>query len=429
MRILWITNMLFPEVLNKIGLTSGSSGGWMFDLADGLSQKFDIQLAIASTYSGSEFRKEIVNNKTYYMMPGGGRSLLLYDPKLIPYWQNIEHEFQPDIVHLHGTEYKHGLVYMDLYPNKCFLLTIQGIMKPITREYWAGLSLRDLLRTLNWNEFKRGKSIFADKYLAHTRALSEEKIIKRVGYLTGRSDWDKAMLAEMNPKAQYFRCNYNLRSEFYSAPKWNLESMEKYTIYGSTALQTSYKGGEVLIKAVALVRDVYPQVKVIALLPGCKEGKFFIKTGYNKLVKYWLNKYNLWDNFVFIPSLSAQGVIDTMLGCHCCVVPSAIENASSTLREAMHLGIPSIAAFRGGMTHLIDDKVNGFFFDYPEYPVLAMRIMELFQSDELCISLSKNAISKAERWHDRKQNIESMYDVYCVINQNIKFYGETNQRF
>ena len=420
MKILWITNMVFPEVMTKIGLTSGTSGGWMFDLADGLSQKPDIELAIASIYSGSEFRKEVLNNKTYYMMPGGGRSLLLYDRKLIPYWQKIENEFQPDIVHLHGTEYKHGLVYMDTYPNKCFLLTIQGIMKPITREYWAGLGFRDLLRTLNWNEFKRGKSIFAEKYLAYTQALSEEKIIKRVSYLTGRSDWDKAMLAAMNPKARYFRCNYNLRSEFYSAAKWSPESIERYTIYGSTALQISYKGGESLIKAVALVRDVYPQVKVKALLPGRKDGKFYVKTGYQKLVKYWLDKYQLWDNFDFLSGLSAQGVIDTMLKCHCCVVPSAMENASSSLREAMHLGVPSIASFRGGMTHLIDDRVDGFFFDYPEYPVLAMRIMELFQSDDLCMNISRNAIEKAEKWHDRKQNVDSMYNVYKEINKTNK---------
>ena len=228
------------------------------------------------------------------------------------------------------------------------------------------------------------------------------------------------MLAAMNPKARYFRCNYNLRSEFYSAAKWSPESIERYTIYGSTALQISYKGGESLIKAVALVRDVYPQVKVKALLPGRKDGKFYVKTGYQKLVKYWLDKYQLWDNFDFLSGLSAQGVIDTMLKCHCCVVPSAMENASSTLREAMHLGVPSIASFRGGMTHLIDDRVDGFFFDYPEYPVLAMRIMELFQSDDLCMNISRNAIEKAEKWHDRKQNVDSMYNVYKEINKTNK---------
>ena len=417
MKVLWITNMLFPEAANAIGLTHGTSGGWMFDLANGLANKPDIELAIATTYSGNSFRKEIVNGKVYYMMPGGGKSLLLYDKKLIPYWKNIEEEFKPDIVHLHGTEYKHGLVYMDTFPDKNFLLTIQGIMGPITREYWAGLGLRDLLRTLNMKELSRGKSLFADKYLAYTRSKSEKAIIKRVKYLTGRSDWDKAMLAEINPSAQYFRCNYNLRSEFYETTKWCVNDVERYTIYGSTALQTPYKGGESLIKAIAIVKQKYPQVKAKALTPGSKNGEFVVKTGFSKLVKHWLDKYDLWDNFEFIPSQSSAGVIETMKKCHCCVVPSAIENASSTLREAMHLGVPSIAAFRGGMTHLIDDKLNGFFFDYPEYPVLAMRIMELFESDDLCQSISQEAIKKAEVWHDRVANVESMYNVYKIMNK------------
>lgn len=415
MRILWITNMLFPEAAQQIGIQAGVSGGWMFDLANGIANTPEIELFIATTYSGKDFQKISVNKKTYYLMPGGGHSLLTYDKKLIPYWKQIESECNPDIVHLHGTEYKHGLVYMDTFPNKNFLLTIQGIMEPITREYYAGMKFKDILQCMTFKEFLRGKSLISLKYLAASRAKSEKEIVQRVNYLTGRSDWDKAILAEINPTAKYFRCNYNLRPEFYTAPKWDIEKSRHHTIYGSTALQTSYKGGETLIKAIALVKRRYPDVKVKALLPGSVNGKFKITSGYTKFVKHLLDKYDLWENFEFIPSLSAQEVIDTMLSCRCVVVPSAMENASSTLREAMHLGVPSIAAFRGGMTHLINDGVNGFFFDYPEYPVLAMRIMELFENNKLCKDFSQNAIQKAESWHNREANVSSLYTVYKEI--------------
>ena len=418
MRILWITNMPFPEVVNKIGVKTGVSGGWMFDLADGLSSKSDIELAIASIYSGNEFRKELVNNKIYYLIPGNGKTMLIYDKKLIPTWEHIYNDFHPDIVHLHGTEYRHGQVYLDRFPEQTYLLTIQGIMGPISREYYSNISLRELLRTLNWKDLKKGKCFLTDKYLAKSRHCSEEDVIRHVKYFTGRSDWDKALLTSINPEGKYFRCNYNLRSEFYIAPKYDVNKVDRYTIYGSTAFQLSFKGGGSLIKAISLVRKKYPNVKVKILIPGSKDGKFIISSGYSKLIKYWLDKYDVWDNFEFIPSQSAQGVIDTMLKCHCCVVPSTMENASSTLREAMHLGLPSIASYRGGMTHLIEDKVNGFFFDYPEYQVLAMRITELFDSDTLCQTISENAVKKAEIWHNRDANVTSMYEVYQYINNN-----------
>ena len=124
MRILWITNMPFPEVAHKIGVKTGVSGGWMFDLADGLSRKHDIELAIASIFPGKEFKKEFVNNKIYYLIPGNGKTMLTYDKKLIPIWENICNDFHPDIVHLHGTEYRHGQVYLDRFPEQTYLLTI-----------------------------------------------------------------------------------------------------------------------------------------------------------------------------------------------------------------------------------------------------------------------------------------------------------------
>lgn len=407
--------MIFPEAMNKIGEQCGVSGGWMFDLADGLSNKRDLELAIASTYDGRVFRKEIINNKTYYMLPGGGKSLLTYDKKLIPFWKFINEDFHPDLVHLHGTEYKHGLVFMDIFPDKNYLLTIQGIMRSITREYYGGLKVIDIIKCLTFKELIHGKSLFTSRYLAHTRELSERRIVQRVQYITGRTDWDQAVLYDMNPNAKYFRCNYNLRKEFYEAPKWEIKKIEPHTIYGSTSLQTPYKGGVILVKAISLVKRVYPNVRIKALLPGSKNGEFHISNGFTQYIKSLISKYDLWDNFEFLPSLSAESVIKTMLSCNCVVVPSAMENASSTLREAMHLGVPSIAAFRGGMTHLIDDRVNGFFFDYPEYSVLANRIISLFESEELCNSISINAIKKATMWHDREKNTQSMYNVYQFI--------------
>ena len=107
--------------------------------------------------------------------------------------------------------------------------------------------------------------------------------------------------------------------------------------------------------------------------------------------------------------------MNNMLSARVQVIPSAIEGPSLVLREGMHLGVPTIASFRGGMADFVEDKVNGFLYDYQEYPYLAKRIMEIFESDDLAMNLSRNAIEKAEKAHDRDNNLNSYYEMYKAI--------------
>lgn len=74
------------------------------------------------------------------------------------------------------------------------------------------------------------------------------------------------------------------------------------------------------------------------------------------------------------------------------MVSSAVEGASASLCEAMMIGTPSVSSFRGGMTDLLTDRVNGFTYDYSEYPMLACRIDELFSNDKLACEFSKRTI-------------------------------------
>lgn len=414
MRVLWIVNMVFPIVAKKLNITTGVSGGWMFDLSESLSNSENIELAIAAVYSGSEFKTVKINNITYYLLPGGGKKMMFYSKSLIPYWKQLRTEFKPDIVHLHGTEYSHGLVYMDEFPCDNYLLTIQGILSPIHREMHSGLSLKDKLN-FTLKELIKFNGMLHREFLFKKNSNYEDQILQKIKFATGRTFWDKAMMTAVNPKLQYFRCNYNLRPEFYTAPKWNYEKCEKYTIYGSTSVQTPLKGGHILIKALSLVKKSYPDVKLKLLMPGTTDGRFIVNSGYKKYLKKLIDKLNLWDNIELIPSQNADGVINHMNSSHCIVVASAMENASSTLREAMHLGLPAIASYRGGMTELISDKEDGFFFDYPEYNYLGARIIELFKSRELCENFSNNSIKKAEIWHNREKNTQDILDVYKFI--------------
>ena len=68
------------------------------------------------------------------------------------------------------------------------------------------------------------------------------------------------------------------------------------------------------------------------------------------------------------------------------------------------------------MTELIDDRQSGFLYDFTEYEFLAGRIMEIFANDDLAEKLSKNAIAKAEKWHNQEKNVTDMLSCYRYIS-------------
>jgi hypothetical protein len=62
------------------------------------------------------------------------------------FWNKIYDEFKPDIVHLHGTEYAHGLSLFRVIPREKIMVSIQGLTSAIAEHYNAGISIKEELR-------------------------------------------------------------------------------------------------------------------------------------------------------------------------------------------------------------------------------------------------------------------------------------------
>ena len=419
MRILWIVNMLLPEIAENLGRKVGASGTWLTSLSKELSEEPDVELAIACV-NGNEFIDKTVGKIRYFCIPGNGKTMLFYHPKLIKYWDMIEEAFTPDIVHFHGTEYTHGISYLRKYKDKKKVLTIQGIIDKTSKYHWGGLPLSVLLRYRTLKECLHFNGMIERKAVARRNVKYENEYIKNISYATGRTDWDKFYMQSLNPKIEYFRCYYDLREEFYSAPKWNIENIKRNTIYASTSAQVPMKGGHIVIEALNIVKRTVPDVKVVFLAAKQKDGMLVPTSGYTKYILRLIDKYGLRDNVEFVGSQNTKGVIDLMLGSHITLVPSAIENASATLREAMHLGAPCVASFRGGMVELIENGTSGLYYDYDQYEFLAGQLLKVLSDDELANKLSKNAIIRSSVWHDKEKNVADMKAVYDAVMETGK---------
>ena len=122
MKVLWITNIIFPEVCLVLKMPITVGGGWMYGLANLISEKNDINLAVATIWNGREFKEIEINGVHYYLLPVSHMPIS-YNRKLEPFWKDVVKRFQPDLCHIHGTEFAHGLACMRVCPELKFVLS------------------------------------------------------------------------------------------------------------------------------------------------------------------------------------------------------------------------------------------------------------------------------------------------------------------
>lgn len=421
MKVLWITNMVLPKVAQELHLKTSVSGGWLSDYAEKLAAREDVSFA-TMTYASVENDMDVeacgIRN---FIFAGGGKRLLFDSKKTLRDCEKVLQAFRPDIIHIHGTEYSIGPAMLKVNEKYGIptLLTIQGILTRISEEYYAGLGIGQLLKIGSVKEWLKLKTPFFAKRLFLHNAKRERKVLNSVRYVTGRTTWDKAVMLSLNPKLAYFRFNYNLRDEFYSAPKWSVDNMTPHTIYAG-ASSYPLKGLHILIDALTILKRKYPDVRLMVPGGNAKDGKLQTCNGYQAYILQKIQENGLDENVYFCGGKSASEVTEILGRSNVCVVTSAMEGASATICEAMMIGTPCVCTYRGGMTDLLHDGETGYYYDFPEYGVLAERIANLFDDVELCKQFSSGAMADAQKRHDRETNFAQLIDIYHNVIQKEK---------
>ena len=407
MRILWIVNTVFPEPARELGIEAGVSGGWMHDFASMAAAQEGVELAVAAFYDGSDFRELTLGNIRYFLLPGGGRRMLLYHRGNERLWAEVVRRFAPTLVHLHGTEYAHGLAFLRAFPQVTAVVSVQGILTRIAQEYFGGLRLSELVRYRTLRENLRLNGMLEQKLLLGWQAGYEREILRRVCYAHVVNAWDASVTGQINERLRLFRFDFNLRPAFYGAPKWNPDGCGRYTVLTGQCV-TPLKGLHVLLRAFAIVRRKCPEAE-LDVAGNAPSG------GYGAYIASLLRREKLEGCVHMIGPQDERGMLESMLRARLVVVPSALEGTSMFLREAAYLGVPCISAFRGGMADFLRDGESGFLYDYPEFPYLAQRMLELLGDDALSLRFSQNGIRLAEERHHRERNFRQLLSMYDAI--------------
>lgn len=416
MRILWITNMLFPEAkrLIKYNDEFRASGGWMLGAAESMLHYYPrISLSVASV-SSLVSKLTIVKGKriVYYIIPYG-KGNLKPNTEYESFWIEINNLCNPDVVHIHGTEYSHGLAFLNACPEANTVISIQGLTSVLYYYYYYGLNKYDIVRNISIRDIFRG-SIFTDMRKLKKRGENIEKImLQKAKHIIGRTSWDKAHTWAINPISEYYICNETLRPEFYKSRKWEYKRCEKYTIFLS---QASYplKGLHQVLKAMPLILRHFPNTKIkVAGQDITKHktlhDKLFI-TGYGKLIRRMICTNHLKNHIEFLGPLNAEQMKCAYLQCNVFVCPSSVENSPNSLAEAQILGVPHLASYVGGVADMMTGNETNL-YRFEDIEMLAEKICYIFRNKELQVDMS----SIAHKRHDQFKNAKQLVEIYNRI--------------
>lgn len=416
-KALWITNILLPDICEKLNLPKPFVGGWMFALSKYLSTQEDISLAVASVYDGVKLQEIVVNNITYFLIPA--KDIVENNLNSKEVWKTVQDSFKPDIIHIHGTEFPYGLSYIKANGAEKCVVSIQGLTSIYTRYFLGSLSKEEINSSTSLYDKLRKNTLDDQQNQMAERGVIEIEYIQTVKNIIGRTDWDKDHTWAINPTAKYHFCNETLREGFYTQ-SWSYNECEKYSIFLSQGI-VPLKGIHQAIKALPLILRSYPSAKIYIGGKNIIQASSFrekLRIGpYGRYVSNLIKKYGLTDKVVFLGGLNEEQMIDRYLKSNVFVCPSSIENSPNSLGEAQILGVPVVSAYCGGVPNMVEDNKTGYLYRYEEVESLARIICDIFEnsSNE---ELSQNEKEAGHKRHSIQTNGETLKEIYYSIKNN-----------
>lgn len=415
MKVLWISNIIFPELCDRLGMPAPVFAGWMQSGAKALLEREDaLDLAVVSFYQGDSLQVFCDSHIRYYLVPEKTTNTLLYDARVEHFLKVVNDDFKPNLVHIHGTEYGHSLAQIRACGSENTVVSIQGLVHYCKDYYFGGISERELIKCRTFRDIVRRDSLFNQRNRMAKRGLFEVELLKSVRHVIGRTSWDKACVWALNPNANYHSCNETLRDGFYNK-QWQYDKCSPHTIFLSQG-HYPLKGLHQVIKSLPLILREYPDTEVYVSGYNFFSGlPFWRKNGYANFVQKLLMRLGVTEKVHFLGQLNEEQMIAEYMNAHVFVCPSAIENSPNSVGEAQLLGTPVVASYVGGTMDMVKDGETGFLYRYEEISLLAQRVCELFSNRELCERISVQERTVANSRHSKDTNATALVEIYKEI--------------
>ncbi len=389
MKILWIAYGVLGKANELLYGKKSQGGGWIEESANHLFPLLKgSSLTIVSL--GKENR-EIIDQETgilYVEYADVQKRRGAYVEEESKRWEVLIEKYTPDIIQVFGVEFSNGLNIIDAAKNIPVLFYIQGIMASFENYKYGGLSIGELVRISGLHALLKAYKFNADYKQYIAQMPFESEMIQQCSGIIVDGEWSKLYLQKYNREVPVYE-QYLPVASAYQTQRWEFDKCEKNTIF-TVAGRTPYKGLHNLVKALAIVKDTNPNIQLY--IPGnMNYGSVWSKPPYIDYLEKLINKLNLSDNITFCGQLTPKEMAEHMLSANVFVMPSCIENHSSSLREAMYIGAPCISSNVGCIPEIARHGENLLLYRYPEIDQLAGHIIDLLNNCKLAMKLGENA--------------------------------------
>ena len=410
MKIVWLCNMI-PSAVNQ---SRGGGGLWLDHVLEDIRVQKDITLRLFCP-GGTETGR--VDNQVEYVLFTEGEAHVYSEQLEEQFYRELK-AFQPDVIHIWGTEYGHTLAMVNaaqrLGLENRAAISIQGLCSIYARHYCEGVP-EAVCHRYSLRDFLKRDNLLGQQRRFTQRGKLECKALEKAGHVIGRTDWDRAITGQINPNRVYHFCNETLRQPFYE-DTWQYAACRKHRIFISSCAY-AIKGFHYLLEAMPLVLAQYPDAEIAVT------GDSFFKTSlpaklrqdyYHRYLARLADQNKLGDRIRFLGALSAPQMKQAFLDCNVFVLPSTIENSPNSLGEAMLLGVPCVAADVGGVSNMLHPG-QGYVYQSTAPYMLAHYITEVFRQQERAEKMGAQARLQALETHNPEKNMRDLLEIYRLI--------------
>ena len=411
MKVLWLSNSAFVSEKTK------ATGSWVLPMAEQLVSSIELvnvadgPVEAPTSCNYKNIKQWIIPAKTSkYGQEASDETCSIV--------RGIIEQEKPDLVHIWGTEKFWASIYRKGYINVPTVLDIQGLLAPYTEYYYGGLSIKEIFQSIHLKEMLMpNRTLFHKKDIFRKRGLTETANIKSFKHISYQSQWVKNYLSFVNPVANLYPTKIMLRRGFMEAEPWIYHKTEDSPVIFSTcSAAVTYKGMHIVIKAIALLKNKYPHIK-LKLAGNINVGNKLLD-GYSVFLKNLINKLGVQGNVEYLGSLDENQIIANLQEANACVIPSFVETYCLAFAESMIVGTPTIASFAGAMPELAENGKDALFYNSADYYTCAALIDKVLQNKELAERLSENGRARRMKENNKDNVVKAQLSIYNDILNN-----------
>ncbi|MBQ4416769.1 MAG: hypothetical protein II868_03670 [Butyrivibrio sp.] len=233
MKVLWLVNIMLPAYAEANGLEASVREGWLTGLYERFRRpsRADQDIRLAVCFPGdTDGQAETAEDVLFYRFREDLSRPEVYDRRLEERFRAILDEYDPDLVHIFGTEFPHALAMARAFgrPHRT-LIGIQGICSEIAKIYRASLP-EAVWKRVTMRDFLRRDSLRQQQEKYRVRGMREKSALMIAGHVTGRTAFDREFTRKLVPHAVYHHMNEIMRAPFYEGA-WTYDRAVPHTVF------------------------------------------------------------------------------------------------------------------------------------------------------------------------------------------------------